>query len=289
MDFNNLASYWNNKFLEDGHTGYHDQLIHNYDQPLRIKKIEKVLQRLLPSGLKGRNILDIGCGTGDFIALSLEQGADKVCGVDISPKVIEMARNRFKAYGYRVSLEAKSLQNIELPKNTFDLITSVTVLQHIVDNDEVVGVLRKLSKSLKDGGYMVLLEISPINKVEQVNPNILKERTFDEWRNIFSNAELSFVYKPLVYAPLGFCILQLWLPTFIQKYTSKNKTKIIGNNKVSCISKDGLKQRIFKKLYRLLKVAILIFTYPIDHLFTLSKVPAQFAYYHIFILRRETQ
>lgn len=44
------------------------------------------------SNLKGKSILDLGCGTGHFSSYCIENGASKVIGVDISRNMIEQEK-----------------------------------------------------------------------------------------------------------------------------------------------------------------------------------------------------
>lgn len=280
-----LISYWDRRLREDGHTGYDDRIIYKYDQPLRVKSMKRILRRIFPFGLRGKTTLDIGCGTGDFVSLLLEEDTDKVCAADISPEVVKFAKTRFQDYRSRVSIETGAIQELKFSLESFDLITSVTVFQHIVNDEELTTLAQKLAKSLTPNGYLVFLEISPFRKLRSDNSSTLKERTLDEWMAIFSNTGLLFACKPFGYAPLGFCILQLWLPYLIQKCTGKKHLQpgnIANNIKVSFSLRDSLK----RKLYHLLRTAILFFTYPVDYVLNFT-LPARFAYYHFFILKKD--
>ena len=48
----------------------------------------------------GKSVLDIACGTGVMIDYYIERNVSKVTGVDISSKMIEIARNKFKKYDF---------------------------------------------------------------------------------------------------------------------------------------------------------------------------------------------
>jgi len=87
-------NYWGERFRIYGHTGWNDELIYAYDQPLRLKAINKALARAkIPIGDTTR-ILDIGCGTGDLVSEFVNRGAS-IIGVDVSSEVIEYAKKRF--------------------------------------------------------------------------------------------------------------------------------------------------------------------------------------------------
>ena len=85
---NSKAKNWNERALSQGHTGWGNSSIYNYDQPSRIHSILKIIDSL-PFPINGFSILDFGCGTGDFSSALAKLGA-KVTGIDASEKNIKV-------------------------------------------------------------------------------------------------------------------------------------------------------------------------------------------------------
>jgi SAM-dependent methyltransferase len=81
------------------------------------------------SGLDVRTILDVGCGAGDTLALLARTGRYELAGTDVSAEALELARAR--APGAR--LEPLDIEREVLPE-TFDLVLSVQVVEHLVDD-----------------------------------------------------------------------------------------------------------------------------------------------------------
>jgi 2-polyprenyl-3-methyl-5-hydroxy-6-metoxy-1,4-benzoquinol methylase len=84
------------------------------------------------------SILDVGCGSGENLAALAETGRYELSGVDISPEGIELARKRVP------SAHLLSVLNVEeepLPER-FDLVKSIQVVEHIVDD---VAALRNMA------------------------------------------------------------------------------------------------------------------------------------------------
>src|SRR4051812_2704772 len=121
------AAFWDEACAAKGHTGYADHLLHDYDQPIRLALVGRALDRLFPGGMQGRSTLDIGCGSGDFIAVLRAREAH-VTGADISAAVI---RNTAKRFGgdTQVDLRVGTILELDLPQEAFDVVTSITVLQ----------------------------------------------------------------------------------------------------------------------------------------------------------------
>lgn len=59
----------------------------------------------------GKSVLDIACGTGVMIDYYIERNVSKITGVDISSKMIEVARNKFKKYDF-IDFLARTPRNL---------------------------------------------------------------------------------------------------------------------------------------------------------------------------------
>ena len=99
---------------------------------------------------KPRRVLEIGCAAGQTLAYFKARGADYVAGVEISPKVAELARARPAVDAVLVG----NIEQMELPyeSGSFDLVIAGHVLEHLVDPWTVLKRLRGL---LKPGGQLI--------------------------------------------------------------------------------------------------------------------------------------
>jgi len=103
------------------------------------------LTSCLPSLNQG-NLLDVGCGDGDFV-LAMQDYGWRTQGVDLDPAAVEFARQR----GADVRLGLLSEQHYE--SDTFDCIVMSHAIEHVADP---VGILRECYRILKPGGRLVL-------------------------------------------------------------------------------------------------------------------------------------
>jgi SAM-dependent methyltransferase len=146
-----VENSWDLRTKEHGHTGWKDPLIYAYDQPLRLRTVAHILN----SHVTGprRKALDYGCGRGDF-SLVLRRFFASVVGIDISPAVLAEA-GRGAAGG-----EARfiPLQAFQWGESEFDLILSVTVLQHILNDKDLEDTLDRFVHTLAPGGHLLCLE-----------------------------------------------------------------------------------------------------------------------------------
>ncbi len=98
------------------------------------------------------SLLDAGCGTGGFLAWASRTGAfDRLCGVDLSPEAVELARAAVPG----AELHVAPVDAIPFGDASFDLVALNDVLQH-VDERAVAASLGELRRVLKEGGALVV-------------------------------------------------------------------------------------------------------------------------------------
>jgi len=96
---------------------------------------------------KRGSLLDIGSGTGDLLNAASAKGWD-VLGVELSPYAAQYAKQR-----YGVDVLVGDLYSVELPKERFDVVTMVEVIEHLADP---LAAIKKASGSLRPGGLLYL-------------------------------------------------------------------------------------------------------------------------------------
>lgn len=101
--------------------------------------------RAAPPLEAGAKILDLGCGSGAWLAFLQERGFE-VYGLDPSPAAVDAAQKRGLA---RVTLGF--LDEGRLPEKTFDMITAIHCLEHV---EHPRKFLREASRLLKPGGWL---------------------------------------------------------------------------------------------------------------------------------------
>jgi 2-polyprenyl-3-methyl-5-hydroxy-6-metoxy-1,4-benzoquinol methylase len=112
----------------------------------------------LPTGAR---LLDVGCGSGWLSEYFARLGYE-VTGIDISPALVEMARERLRNLPYGVDQETPlrhrflvhDVESAPLDE-TFDAVICYDALHHFEDER---AVLRNLAAMLEDGGTLFVLE-----------------------------------------------------------------------------------------------------------------------------------
>lgn len=130
-----------------------DSFAETYDRltTLSAGSIRAQLQSLLPD--HGGRAVDLGCGTGHHAAVLATRFED-VLGVDISPPMLELARER--RAGPNITYELRDLRDVTPEKDGhFDLVFSAFTLHHVPDLGQA---LRRIRQLLNPGGRVVLLD-----------------------------------------------------------------------------------------------------------------------------------
>ncbi len=127
---------------------------------LSLGRIGRVHERMVEQVGAGERVLDIGCGTGS-LALRCAGRAARVTGIDISPQMLDMAREKVEAAGLEDEVELREMSAIDLDEafsdGSFDAIVSSLVFSELSE-DEQGFVLRECHRLLRDGGRLVIAD-----------------------------------------------------------------------------------------------------------------------------------
>jgi len=116
----------------------------------QMRAVKRVLD-VIP--LEGVRALDVGCGMGRWTRLLHARGAS-VIGIDPTEEMIEAARRLSPDLDYR----RMSATAIGLPDAGFDLVTAVTVVQHLRPEEQRAAVA-EIARVLRPGGHALLLDL----------------------------------------------------------------------------------------------------------------------------------
>ena len=168
---------------------------------------------LRPEDLKGKLVLDVGCGMGRFAEVATRWGA-RVVGVDLSAAAEVAARN----LGARefIAFQADVFA-LPFAPESFDIIYSVGVLHHTPDCEAAV---KTLDKYLKPGGILAVWLYSGYNKWYRFS---------DFWRRYTSRMKPQTLHG----------IMKVAVPTLYNTQQVLNKIPLVGKPAA------GLVQHVF--------------------------------------------
>lgn len=99
-------------------------------------------------------LLDIGCGAGNYTLKMLSKVPDLNCTLnDLSMPMLQKAKERVSAQTKgSIKLIQDDMRNLELPDNHFDIVLAAATLHHLRDDADWEHVFSKIFKALKPGG-----------------------------------------------------------------------------------------------------------------------------------------
>ncbi len=118
------------------------------------------LQSMLPD-IKGKRVLDLGCGYGWHCSYAAEHGAAQVTGVDISEKMLAKARAEHSASN--ITYIQMPMEDADFEPGSFDVVLSSLALHYIASFE---GIVQKVHRFLAAGGDFIFSAEHPIFTAE---------------------------------------------------------------------------------------------------------------------------
>ncbi len=106
-------------------------------------------------GESGQPVLDVGCGTGRLLLDYLGEGID-IEGVDNSPEMLLLCREKAEALGLRPTLFEQQMESLELPRRYQTIIVPSSSFQLLVEPDLAKEAMRRFQDHLLSGGKLVM-------------------------------------------------------------------------------------------------------------------------------------
>ena len=107
--------------------------------------------------LKGKRVLDLGCGLGEHCKLFVEAGAEQVVGIDISAKMLEIARKENS--DPKIEYIQMPMEDIGRLEGSFDVVVSSLAFHYVED---FAGVVQNIYRLLSDGGIFLFSQEHPL-------------------------------------------------------------------------------------------------------------------------------
>ena len=129
---------------------FFDKHAPSWDSGLKIN--EKIIDEILKIAQiqSGDRVLDIACGTGVLFPFYLKAGVKDITGVDVSPKMIEIAKAKFN--GPNINLICADAQTYDFNKK-FDKCVIFNALPHFTNLEKLFS---NLAKYLKPQGVITI-------------------------------------------------------------------------------------------------------------------------------------
>lgn len=103
--------------------------------------------------LAGKDVLEIGCGTGVHARLLAAAGA-RLSAVDLTPTAVELTKARLALHGLDADVREADAEQLPFPDDSFNFVWSWGVIHHSLHTDRVVA---EIARVLRPGGRLALM------------------------------------------------------------------------------------------------------------------------------------
>jgi tRNA (cmo5U34)-methyltransferase len=139
------------------------------DAPLTMELCTEAAKYINPNA---KNLLDIGCGAGNYTLKMLSKVSNLNCTLnDLSMPMLQKAKERVSAQtNGEVTTIQDDMRNLDLPDEHFDIILAAATFHHLRDDADWENVFSKLYKTLKPGGSIWISDLithdsEPLNRL----------------------------------------------------------------------------------------------------------------------------
>ncbi len=119
-------------------------------------EMRRTLLSWLPADLQGCRLLDAGCGTGALAVAAAERGAS-VTAVDLSPRLIELAKERVPKISGAGSIDFTTGDMTDVGDERYDYVVAMDSLIHY-EHADLLDVLARLTESTN---LSILFTVAP--------------------------------------------------------------------------------------------------------------------------------
>jgi len=128
------------------------------DAKISLELITEAARRIRPDA---QNLLDIGCGAGNYTLMMLSKMKNLNCTlVDLSKPMLDKAYERVsQVTEKKTEIIQGDIREIHLMEDHFDIILAGAVLHHLRDDADWDFVFRKLFSILKSGGCLMISDV----------------------------------------------------------------------------------------------------------------------------------
>lgn len=115
-----------------------------------------IIKKMMPD-LKGKSILDLGCGDGNMDKYFVQKGAKNVYAIDISKNMIDTAKTQ--NFDEKIVYEVRKMEEISAIKQKFDIIYSSLAFHYVEDFDKMIDDITNL---LNKNGILLFSQENPL-------------------------------------------------------------------------------------------------------------------------------
>jgi SAM-dependent methyltransferase len=142
--------------------------------------------------VRGKTVLDFGCGAGENIVPLVERGA-RVIGIDISPDLIALTRQRLALARLEATVQVASAYETGLPDASVDVIFCIALIHHL----DIERVREEMRRILAKDGRIILKEPIRFSRTYARLRSLIPARDdVSEYEHPLTRSEFAAIVEP---------------------------------------------------------------------------------------------
>ena len=176
---------------------------------------EEPFSRLIDyADLKGKKVLEIGCGAGAITAQLAKHGA-QVTAVDLTEHALRLTRRRFELFDLDGDIRQMDAEHLDFPDASFDFVWSWGVIHHSARTEDIISQIHRV---LKPGGETRVMVYNRNSAEFQVGIRLI--------RGILMGGRLRYSLDDLANECSDGAIAKYYTPTAFKKMFSRHFERV---------------------------------------------------------------
>ncbi|MBD2784938.1 class I SAM-dependent methyltransferase [Xenorhabdus sp. DI] len=144
----------------------------------------------------GKSVLDLACGYGYFGRELRNRGASKVIGIDISEKMVKLAKEKSTQHGDDLEFYVRNVCNME-SFGKFDIVVAAWLFNNAESSEDLETMFRVITNNLKPSGRLIAYTVEPDFQLSMGNFDIYGVNVLNEesWNGGFRH-KAEFITTP---------------------------------------------------------------------------------------------
>ena len=147
-----MQEFWDETAKEGTWAGYYDGSVDVDFRSYNFFTRRDAVIKLLDEDGTFERILDVGCGTGDYVEVAARHNGS-FWGIDYAPEMVRQASERIPGHGERNLFVCGSGDELPYRNDTFDLVMAMGYIEYFERPDEPIS---EIVRVLKPGGTLVM-------------------------------------------------------------------------------------------------------------------------------------
>jgi ubiquinone/menaquinone biosynthesis C-methylase UbiE len=183
-----VHDYWNRQPCETAIGDNYEEASLKYFDDIAFKRYERypfIKKYAEPWNLRGKRVLEVGCGVGTDLVMFARDGAD-VTAIDLTERSVELAKRNLMLHCCTGDVRVADAEHLPFKDNYFDFVYSCGVLHHTTDTLKAISEIHRVLKPDHEACIMLYNKKSLVSVQMYIMFGLLRLRPFAKLDDLYS-------------------------------------------------------------------------------------------------------